>query len=113
MLSYLIIFFQRSIVIIVATILPVVTNMHAYSFMGSYETSSQAIMVSNEYEQKNPKAIERPLVMAQLVAILITGFVIGSTGLPAIEVALLAATASSVALIAATPNNHIDTDFHI
>ena len=51
---------QKSLVVLVVAMLLAIPNMRVYSFIGSYQTSSQAIKANNKYELQN-RVIEKPI----------------------------------------------------
>ena len=51
---------QKSLVVLVVAMLLAIPNMQVYSFIGSYQTSSQAIKANNRYPLQN-RMVEKPI----------------------------------------------------
>ena len=83
-MNYLNNHFQKGIIVIVVAMLFTINNMRVHSFIGSYQTSSLAITINNNYK-KHTCSIEK-LMFPMVEAAMMTGemVVVGLVALAAV-----------------------------
>ena len=79
-MNYFINYFQKGVIILIMTMLLAAPNMRVYSFVGSYKTSSLAIMGNTKYKRtyiKDRLFFEAALSIGAALGVVCVGLIIG------------------------------------